>query len=336
MINVFIDTNVLLDFYHLSNDDLEELNKLIVAIDESEITLFFTDQVVDEFKRNREIKISESLKLMDNIKLGMTFPRVVQSYPEYQLMQTEIRNFGEHLSTMISRLNSDVKSKTLGPDALVEQLFDRATIIPESQSLYEDARKRSLLRRPPGKKDSMGDCLNWLALMGAIPDGEDIFIVSRDGDFRTQVSGNELSDYLQEEWHEKKESAAKLCKGIGEFFKDNYPDIKLATDLKRQKAVQQLVASGNFLSTHRYIRKLSSLGELSDQEARDVFDAALSNTQIMWLGEDNDVNSYIRGLMSVKSSLLDPEETERLSQLYPDITQANEEEAEINFDDLPF
>jgi hypothetical protein len=33
MINLFIDTNVLLSFYHLTNEDLEELKKLGALVD---------------------------------------------------------------------------------------------------------------------------------------------------------------------------------------------------------------------------------------------------------------------------------------------------------------
>jgi predicted nucleic acid-binding protein len=51
---LFIDTNILLSFYALNQEDLAELNKLIEAIDKQQITLLFTDQIFDEFYRNRE------------------------------------------------------------------------------------------------------------------------------------------------------------------------------------------------------------------------------------------------------------------------------------------
>ena len=34
--NLFIDTNVFLSFFHLSNDDLEEIHKLAVLIEKGE------------------------------------------------------------------------------------------------------------------------------------------------------------------------------------------------------------------------------------------------------------------------------------------------------------
>ena len=55
--NIFIDTNVFLSFYHLSNDDLEELKKLIVLIDNKEVTLWLPNQVKDEFYQIAKTKL---------------------------------------------------------------------------------------------------------------------------------------------------------------------------------------------------------------------------------------------------------------------------------------
>ena len=57
---IFIDTNVYLKFYHYSNDELEELRKLIVLIEQGEILLYVPSQVFNEFTRNREVKIADA------------------------------------------------------------------------------------------------------------------------------------------------------------------------------------------------------------------------------------------------------------------------------------
>jgi hypothetical protein len=43
MVNLFIDTNIFLSFFHLTSEDLEELKKLIVLIDNGEIRLFLPE-----------------------------------------------------------------------------------------------------------------------------------------------------------------------------------------------------------------------------------------------------------------------------------------------------
>ena len=38
--HLFIDTNVYLGFYHLTSEDLEELNKLVVLVEQQVVTLY--------------------------------------------------------------------------------------------------------------------------------------------------------------------------------------------------------------------------------------------------------------------------------------------------------
>ena len=40
--NLFIDTNIFLSFYHLSSDDLEELRKLAALLEQKKATLYLT------------------------------------------------------------------------------------------------------------------------------------------------------------------------------------------------------------------------------------------------------------------------------------------------------
>jgi predicted nucleic acid-binding protein len=46
---VFIDTNILLDLYHMSGPDLEELGKLKKVLEKGKVELLLSNQVEDEF-----------------------------------------------------------------------------------------------------------------------------------------------------------------------------------------------------------------------------------------------------------------------------------------------
>ena len=81
--NLFIDTNVFLSFYHLTSDDLEELNKLSVLLEQGQVSLFIPKQVITEFKRNRENKISAATKRLKDQKLNLQFPQLCKDYEEY-------------------------------------------------------------------------------------------------------------------------------------------------------------------------------------------------------------------------------------------------------------
>ena len=62
MKHVFIDTNVFLNMYKCSSDNIDLLNQLISEIQEGKIKLYLTEQVVDEFYRNREHLINKALE----------------------------------------------------------------------------------------------------------------------------------------------------------------------------------------------------------------------------------------------------------------------------------
>lgn len=42
--NLFIDANIFLDFYHLSGGDIEELKKLVALIEEGDVKLYSCKQ----------------------------------------------------------------------------------------------------------------------------------------------------------------------------------------------------------------------------------------------------------------------------------------------------
>ena len=90
--NLFIDTNILLSFYHLSSDDLEELKKLGVLLRQKQITLWLPEQTIVEFKRNRANKIADALKRMEEQHIHMQFPQLAKEYDEYQILKEQLKD----------------------------------------------------------------------------------------------------------------------------------------------------------------------------------------------------------------------------------------------------
>src|SRR6185437_10512904 len=88
MITLFIDTNILLSFYHLTSEDIEELKKLVAFVKTSEIDLIVPKQVENEFWRNRGAKIADAMKRFTDAKFNVPFPSFSKDYDEY----TEIRD----------------------------------------------------------------------------------------------------------------------------------------------------------------------------------------------------------------------------------------------------
>ncbi len=112
--NLFIDTNVFLTFYHFTQDDLEELQKLSVSIEGSKIILYTTEQVKFEFLKNREARINDSLKKIKNQSLPNQFPQICKDYEEeYKEMWKNIKKYEEQRSEMLIKLQEDIEKKTL-------------------------------------------------------------------------------------------------------------------------------------------------------------------------------------------------------------------------------
>lgn len=92
--NLFLDTNTYLSFYHYSSDDLEELRKLAVLLQQKKLVLCLPRQVVDEFRRNRDAKIADALKRFRDEKLS-EFPQMCKDYPEYEAARDALKKYQE-------------------------------------------------------------------------------------------------------------------------------------------------------------------------------------------------------------------------------------------------
>lgn len=51
--------------------------------------------------------------------------------------------------------------------------------------------------------------------MRDVPDGEDVFVVTDDVDFRSPLDENAMLEYLADEWCSRKKSQAKLYRNLG-------------------------------------------------------------------------------------------------------------------------
>jgi hypothetical protein len=277
---ILIDTNAYLSFYHLSSDDLEELKKLAVLAREEKITLLLPEQVVDEFQRNRAGKIADALKRMRDQRKSIQLPQIARQYKEYEVMRKAHAEYEKQLATLIEKIEGDVTGGNLEADAVIEELFQAARRIPMSSGLIASAQLRMELGRPPGKKGSLGDAINWETLSQVVPSGEDLYLVSDDGDFASPLDEARFDPYLQDEWQKAKHSQIHFYKRLSALFRENFPDIELATELEKDLLIRELLGSPNFLSTHAIIAKLSKFSDFSRDQLNELAVAAITNDQV--------------------------------------------------------
>jgi hypothetical protein len=338
--NLFIDTNIFLDFYHLSGADIEELHKLTALLESGGLKLFITDQLCDEFKRNRDNKINDAMNAFNKPKLTIIFPAFCKLYPEYAELQIMLKEANTKQTQLYNKAMADVDAVKLKADTVIGELFGNATLVVVSDKIYMKALRRFRMGNPPGKKGgTIGDEVNWEALLEEVPNGEDLYFVSRDSDYAAAIDPYKFNPFLDKEWSFKKGGGASIFfyKSIQNFFKAKYPEIKLASDVKKNALIEALAKSGTFATTHLVVEKLNQIVEFSPTQVEQLIQIAHMNKQVWWIMGDTDVLAFYLKLRDEHSNNISVESLEALTKL---ISEEEKKEAkelkEPDDDDIPF
>lgn len=330
MKHLFIDTNIYLTFYHFSSDDLEELKKLLVAVDNEKIKLYITQQVINEFRRNREAKIADALKFFNAQKLPDQFPQIFRAYEEYKTLRELLKLFSEARAALLATLTSDIDSNNCGADVIINGLFDKANIIELDDDIVEAAKIRVSLGNPPGIKNSYGDSINWELLLKHFPVDEELHFITEDTkDYSSKIEKGRLSEFLNLEWQENGKSTLYYYTKLSDFLRKEFPNIKLASELERELAINSFASSPNFANTKSAIRKLKNFTDFTDSEIIEIIEASTTNNQIYWIRSDSIVHNFLVGIIKGREDALDSELLEEFNNIYreelePDSTQGDE------------
>jgi hypothetical protein len=174
---------------------------------------------------------------------------------------------------------------------------------------------RVRLGNPPGKEGSMGDAVSWECLLARVQNGTDIFLVSEDKDFRSQLSEGSFNEFLVHEWEEKKASKVHFYSKISDFFKEQFPNIKIASEAERDLLIEQLANSGSFASTHLLIAKLAKQPDFSTAQVEQLVNIPESNNQVGWIIGDPDVHEFYSSLLQKYGARIQKEATDKLSEI---------------------
>jgi predicted nucleic acid-binding protein len=158
-INVFIDTNILLNFFHFTKDELDALSNVFASHSVGNAKVYLTQQVCDEFKRNREAKIKDALKRFNEAKYAAQLPSFTKGYPEHERILKLTQELQQLSKKLHDKVSEDIAAQRLQADALIADIFRRTEIIKTPKEIYERAVNRGRLGNPPGKNDSIGDCV---------------------------------------------------------------------------------------------------------------------------------------------------------------------------------
>lgn len=304
--NIFIDSNVFVTFFEMSQESLSALEKLLTVLKTHEATLWLPEHTKREFWKNRDKQILKVLASFAGHSSIGSAPLLAREHPDFKELNQVSDKASKLRQRIATQVREDVDGQRTAADAIIRKLFEHARAIDtDSPTLFDNAHRRALCHLPPGKKADLGDRLAWVALLSSVPNNAALHIISDDSDFETEGRAGEIRSYLAKEWTTKNGGTAKLWKRISQFLAANFRDAANAMELERVIVATQLRSSGSFAATHALIKQLEQLGELSDEPLRLVVEALLDNSQVRSIRYDEDVESFYRRVLERHRGRLD-------------------------------
>lgn len=218
---IFIDTNILLDFYRIRNNGVGL--ELLELIDRNKDKIITGSQVEMEYKKNRQRVVLEALQAQKLPQWDGVAP------PAFLAKAQSARVIGkarESIRSQQPKLEDRIAAVLASPSTsdpvylILQRLFKNKGPYNLSRDkkvrfeIHKAARKRFLLGYPPRKKDviSIGDAVNWEWIIHcASESGKHIVLVTRDRDYGISYNGKcYLNDWLHLEFAERVSRKRKI------------------------------------------------------------------------------------------------------------------------------
>jgi hypothetical protein len=218
---LFVDTNVLLDFYRIRKSDVSL--KYIEQLEACRDRLILGSQVEMEYKKNRQRVIVDSLNNFGTPDWAkLTAPALVADLQAMKIVErkkAEISTQKNKVTEKIQKILSDPIHHDPVYQSL-QRLFKHASNCnltrdnKERFSVRRLARKRFILGYPPRKQGdtSIGDAVNWEWIVECSKKtGKHVVIVTRDTDYGAIYNGKSyLNDWLKQEFSERVSKKRKI------------------------------------------------------------------------------------------------------------------------------
>lgn len=217
---VFVDTNILLDFYRLPGESAVRQLKLL---ERHKNSLILTDQLKMEFLKNRQKVIAESLKQL----VRPQKPALPAILFDYQPAKMLLKNYAS-AEKQFAKVRAKIEAILSAPSSAdhvyraLMRIFDEGGALSLARpnkrryAIRHLARKRFSLGYPPRKANdiSLGDSINWEWIVECAQKSDanvHVMIVSRDGDYGASF-GDEaiLNDWLRREFKERVSQKRKI------------------------------------------------------------------------------------------------------------------------------
>lgn len=335
--HLFIDTNVFLRIFRKTSDTINEVEVLLELIESKKIELYTTEQISEEYFRNVERELEEALQEIKQIPEKVELPRLTQQFPHASQILKAFADIQAAKKSLIEEATQAIEGGQLKADALISRIFDAATKFPRSNEIIDRARLRRDLGNPPGKNDSLGDQVNWEALLEGVPAKSPLSIISIDGDFSLKKGSSKIKQYLKDEWFEKKGATVNLYIDLKGYLSNEFPEFKDVKSVKKSVAIDDLENSNNFSNTHKQISNLESVYEnINLEDALRIFKAMTENPQVHWIANDTDVKAFYTKLFTRFYPETPPELDRELIEVASYLSVIETPNQLADEDDIPF
>ena len=157
MIHVFIDTNIYLNFFHFTDDELKEIRTNYQSPSKKGIyRAIWRDNWLTRPKkpqsRGKARRIAKELRTM---KIPDRFPRLVQSYGEYSALREAASEFARQRSVLMEKVEADATARTLAADHQFDDLVACAIFLDDDEAVVIAARAGSSRRGLPPERPAL-------------------------------------------------------------------------------------------------------------------------------------------------------------------------------------
>ena len=218
---LFVDTNILLDFYRMQNTDIS--TKLLVQLEACKDRLILSTQVEMEYKKNRQKVILDTLKNFSSPDSSKPIvPAILRDLKAVEMMEKSRKNIVLNKKKIEDRIQKllgnpavhDPVYKVLQKLFKHESTFNLTRQKKERFEIRDLAKKRFLLGYPPRKSDdtSIGDAVNWEWIVRCSTESKKhVVIVTRDGDYGAFYDKRcYLNDFLKLEFSDRTNQQRKI------------------------------------------------------------------------------------------------------------------------------
>ncbi|XJR90300.1 PIN domain-containing protein [Elizabethkingia anophelis] len=195
-VKLLIDTNIYLDFYRSNKNSIQLLNELSKHFD----NIILTDQIIQEFERNRETVLKALKKSFETeSQLENISSAYLQNLPEFATLLSVQKEYQTKRKEVITAIDSILESPENDPIysffiEMVKECRKNNSILNTTDEIIHKAQRRKLIGNPPFSSGfSIGDEINWEIILENVT--ENIIIIGRDKTYTSHFS------FLKRDFH---------------------------------------------------------------------------------------------------------------------------------------